>query len=96
MLFGVAPDTPNMGVSALFHSAVSALHQQFPGVSFTAFDNGLGRREMKVRLRDRESIHVDLRGARIGRRYDRPENLSTMSVLSKLGSWGLRLIRTSG
>ncbi len=88
VLFGAAPDTANMGVSALFHAAVAALHQQLPGISITAFDNQLGRREQAVRLSDKESIGVEMRGVRPGKRYDRAENLTTMLILSKLGRLG--------
>lgn len=88
VFFGAAPDTPNMGVSALFHSAATALHQQLPAVSLTAFDNGFGQREMTLEFGDGASRTVELRGARPGKRFDRPENLATMSAAAALGPLG--------
>ena len=41
-LFGAAPDTGNLGVSALFHSIVHGLHELDPDLQVVAFDNRLG------------------------------------------------------
>lgn len=90
-LFGAAPDTANMGVSALFHSTVAALERNLPGISITVFDNGLGRRTSNVCVDDGREITIECLGARGGKRLDRPENLSTMSTLSKLGRFGATL-----
>ncbi len=87
-LFGAAPDTGNMGVSALFHSTVSGLCEAIPGISITVFDNGLGRRSEKIRVGEEEEIEIIRRGARAGRRYERPQNLATMSLMSALGTIG--------
>lgn len=82
-LFGAAPDTNNMGVSALCISFLSAIHERIPGLDALVFDNGLGLRQSDLMLGDRAS-RITSFGARIGRRYHRPENLSTMHLLSGL------------
>jgi colanic acid/amylovoran biosynthesis protein len=87
-LFGAPPDTPNMGVSALFASAVEGLTRELGDVSWTVFDNGLGRRETVFRMSDGLALSLTLFGARGGRRYHRPENLAVMQFASKLGTLG--------
>jgi colanic acid/amylovoran biosynthesis protein len=87
-LFGAAPDTPNMGVSALFVSVVVSLAKYLEDVEFVVFDNGLGLRNRTVLAPDGRPIKLWLYGARGGRRYYRPENLHSMSVASSLGALG--------
>jgi len=97
-LFGAAPDTPNMGVSALFTSVVTGISQHINPVEFVVFDNGLGRRDTTLTTPDGKEIRLIRFGARGGRRYHRPENLATMLLASRLGrvgAWlneGIRLI----
>lgn len=97
-LFGAAPDTPNMGVSALFTSVVTSISQHIEPVEFVVFDNGLGRRDTILPTPDGKEIRLIRFGARGGRRYHRPENLATMllaSRLGRIGAWvneGIRLI----
>jgi polysaccharide pyruvyl transferase WcaK-like protein len=90
-LFGAAPDTPNMGVSALFMSAVSGIARHIQPVEFVVFDNGLGRRDTSLSLPDGKEISLIRFGARGGRRYYRPENLATMLLASRLGGLGAHL-----
>ena len=90
-LFGAAPDTPNMGVTALFMSVVTSLSRYFDSVEFIVFDNGLGRRYDSVNDELGNSIPLILFGARGGYRLYRPENLHTMLILSRLGKLGSRL-----
>jgi colanic acid/amylovoran biosynthesis protein len=87
-LFGAPPDTPNMGVSALFASAVEGLTRELGDVSWAVFDNGLGRRETVFRMSDGVPLPLTLFGARVGRRYHRPENLAVMQFVSRLGPLG--------
>jgi len=87
-LFGAAPDTTNMGVSALFSSTVSGISRLIPNVEFLVLDYGFGRRDKKILLPDGRVVPVILFGARIGRRYYRPENLTSMLAASKLGKFG--------
>ena len=87
-LFGAAPDTPNMGVSALFTSAVTGIGRYIGNVEFVVFDNGLGRRDAILSTHDGKEIPLIRFGARGGRRYYRPENPAGMSVASRLGTLG--------
>jgi len=82
-LFGAAPDTANMGVSALYRSFLQAMGSRLPGLRPVVFDNGLGQRSDTFQI-DGRTIPVVRFGARGGRRYHRPENLQTMSALSRL------------
>lgn len=88
MLYGASPDTANMGVSALFASALAALNRSLPESEFTVFDSGLGQRRSVHQLAEELSVLVIRRGARAGRRYERPENLATMSAAASLGPFG--------
>ncbi|MFG0293267.1 MAG: polysaccharide pyruvyl transferase family protein [Phycisphaerales bacterium JB050] len=87
-LFGASPDTPNMGVSALFASAVAALHRSLPEAQFTVFDYALGHRAAIAEVGQGLALPIQLRGARNGKRYHRPENLATMAVAATLGPLG--------
>lgn len=90
-LFGASPDTPNMGVSALFASAVEGLSRELGEVDWVIFDNGLGRRTSNHTLPDGAALPLIRFGARAGRRYHRPENLATMQLSSQLGALGARI-----
>lgn len=87
-LFGSAPDTPNMGVSALFASVVAGLRDRLPGIQFVVFDNGLGSRQHNFSLWDESTISVDLLGIRAGLRVDRAENLLTIAAAASMGRLG--------
>lgn len=90
-LFGAAPDTPNMGVSALFKSAVAGIARHIDLVEFVVFDNGLGRRDDSLTTPEGKTIRLIRFGARGGRRYYRPENLAAMRLASRLGALGASL-----
>lgn len=90
-VFGAAPDTANMGVSALFMSAVSGISQCIENVEFVVFDYGEGRRERILVLPNMKEIRLICYGARLGFRYYRPENLTTMAILSQMGALGARV-----
>lgn len=87
-LFGASPDTPNMGVSALYMSAITSLSQHLDGVEFVVFDHQLGERSTSLSLSEGRQIKITFYGARGGRRYYRPENLLSMTIASKLGHFG--------
>jgi len=87
-LFGAAPDTPNMGVSALFMSTVTGLSKHIEDLEFVVFDNGLGLREEQLIINDQKSVKLIRYGARGGYRYYRSENIFSMLVSSKLGRLG--------
>lgn len=87
-IFGASPDTPNMGVSALFVSLVSELCEAFSGnVSFLVFDFQRGYRRKDIQVGDK-LISCEFFGARGGYKYYLPENLHTMLFFSKLGKFG--------
>jgi len=87
-LFGAAPDTMNMGVSALFASTLSALQKEIPEMEFVVFDGGLGKRKQVFDVSDNQTITCTMYGARAGYRWYRPENLAAMSVCAGLGRVG--------
>jgi len=86
--FGAAPDTANMGVSALFKSVITTLTQYIDPIEFIVFDNGLGCRQATTLDQAGKAVTLTLYGARGGYRYYHPENLHTMLLLSKLGRFG--------
>jgi colanic acid/amylovoran biosynthesis protein len=86
-VFGMSPDTGNMGVSALYKSFIATMASRLPACEFVVFDNGLGARRANVQLADRQ-VPVSLCGVRGGRRYFRPENLATISMMADLGVAG--------
>ena len=87
-LFGAAPDTSNMVVSALFASTVEGITRFIPGARFSVFDNELGKRTQTHHFS--EGVHIDVEhiGIRAGHRYYLHENLVTISALSRLGALG--------
>ncbi|MEP3248195.1 MAG: polysaccharide pyruvyl transferase family protein [Sneathiella sp.] len=87
-IFGAAPDTGNMGVSALFHSLITGLQDYLPGFKPVIMDNGWGVREMSHTLDDKRSLDAIHIGARGGKKYYRQENLGSMSLLSGVGALG--------
>ena len=99
-LFGAAPDTPNMGVSALFKSVISGLARHVNDFEIVVFDNGFGKRAGQLTVQGDREITLLRFGARGGRRYYRPENLLNMLICSRIGRLGailnpgIRLIDT--
>lgn len=89
-LFGAAPDTANMGVSALYASAVTGLATRLPELELVVFDNGLGQRE-STEHHGGKAVRVIRFGARGGRRYYRAENLAAMAFASRRGALGARI-----
>lgn len=87
-VFGAAPDTLNMGVSALFASTLSSISRLIPNCEFVVFDGGLGERRKSFLVSEDQSIDCILYGARAGFRWYRPENLAAMSTLASLGPLG--------
>jgi len=87
-LFGAAPDTANMGVTALYMSTICGLSELIDEVEFVVFDNGLGKRENLISIDENKRVKVIRYGARGGLRYYRSENLLTMLLMSKLGKLG--------
>ncbi|MGO1499878.1 MAG: polysaccharide pyruvyl transferase family protein [Marinobacter sp.] len=94
-VFGAAPDTPNMGVSALYASILHSIGSVLCPVDFVVFDNGLGAgREGQPAPSDvLTGVTIIRHGARVGRRYYLPENLRFMAFAARLGSVGPLLNR---
>tara|TARA_R100000005_G_C5004139_1_gene213196 strand:- start:25498 stop:26814 length:1317 start_codon:yes stop_codon:yes gene_type:complete len=87
-LFGAAPDTSNMGVSALFASTVEGITRFLPNARFSVFDNELGKRTKTHHFSEGNHIEVEHIGLRGGHRYYLQENLTTISLLSHFGGLG--------
>jgi polysaccharide pyruvyl transferase WcaK-like protein len=96
-LFEAAPDTGNLGLSALLNATLAGLAKRLPAAAITVFDNDWGVRDAQLELLDR-TLKYRLCGARYSRRYWRPENLWTMRVcgwLGGLGNPGVRAIASA-
>jgi polysaccharide pyruvyl transferase WcaK-like protein len=86
-LFGAAPDTGNLGVSALWHATLAGIFRRAPAARITVFDDGYRRRMDKVRVGDRDFGYERL-GASNSRRFYRPDNLWHLRVAGRLGGCG--------
>lgn len=73
-LMGAAPDTGNMGVSALCFSTVQGICSNIPEAEFTVFDNGRGVRAIAAKV-NRGSIALKYCGLVKSRKFYRPENV---------------------
>jgi len=85
--FGLAPDTSNMGVSALCHSFVDVVQRRIAGGVLTVFDHGRGCRRGTL-LVGSETVPVTLCGAVGGKRLYRRDNLYTAGAYGALGPLG--------
>ena len=96
--FGAAPDTGNLGVSALLYATLYNFLEQQPGVEFTVFDHGRGRGTQLMDFGDGQKFSCHRQGAVNSRRFYRPENLRLMKfagLLGGLGNSGIRAISES-
>lgn len=94
-VFGAAPDTCNMGVSALYASIVHSIGSKLCPINFVVFDSGLGaeREGQSVPSGLAAGVSITRHGARVGRRYYLPENLRFMMCAAGLGAVGPYLNR---
>ena len=83
-LFGAAPDTANLGVSALFLSVVSSVAARYPNAALTVFDFGRGVRIDEVEVNGR-AFRFARCGANLSRRYYRKDSLFNMRMSAALG-----------
>jgi colanic acid/amylovoran biosynthesis protein len=88
---GACPWNLNMGVRALFASAVAGVHRRLPESKMVVFHSGLGHFEKAVAVDGGEPVQIQFEGYRTGRRYYRSENLRNLQVCSRLGGFGRRL-----
>ncbi|MDF1839499.1 MAG: polysaccharide pyruvyl transferase family protein [Planctomycetota bacterium] len=86
-LFGAAPSTGNLGVSALFHSAVAGMFQHHPNADVTVFDFGRDSHPLDVRIGD-ATHRVTAMAANPSKRFYRMDTLATMRVLGRLPGLG--------
>lgn len=84
VIAGAAPDTGNLGVSALSAAIVSSLLDRRWRLGITLLDHGSGVRD--ARLGAFESTRrFELCGARFTRRWHRPESLARIRIAARLG-----------
>jgi len=85
LLAGAAPDTGNLGVSALFYSTVAGISERLPDYSLTVFDHGKGIRDMQLAIKDNPNFTIQVCGAKHGRRYYHQENFANIRLSCKFG-----------
>jgi len=88
LLAGAAPDTGNMGVSALLYSAIHGIKKHIPDARISVLDNGEGIRNSKFNLGELGEVSIELIGVRVGRRYSYPGNFRSLLFLTYLGEIG--------
>lgn len=90
-VFGAAPDTGNLGVSARLYGALGCLGERIEGLSSTVFDFGAGVRKKFIGCWS-QGLKVSRCRNRHTRRLHRPGSLTRKSVTVRLG--GLRAARS--
>jgi polysaccharide pyruvyl transferase WcaK-like protein len=96
-LVGAAPDTGNLGVSALCFSTLAGLARRAPNARVTVFDNGRGVRRDTLAL-DGLSFDYQRCGASLSRRVYRREsyyNILASSLVGGAGNPAALALRTS-
>lgn len=82
-LLGAAPDTGNLGVTALSFSVIAAIARREPSALLTVFDHGLGLRTDELCV-DGTRFQYYRCGLRNSRRYYMPESLLNVKVSAAL------------
>ncbi len=85
LLAGAAPDTGNLGVSALFYSTAIGICTRLTDHQLVVFDHGIDVRNLEITGGNDEKFNVALCGAKYGRRYYQNENLTNIRINAKLG-----------
>lgn len=83
-LFNAAPDTGNLGVTALGYSIIAGLAQRIPNLSLTVADCGLGMRPAKLSVDGVDFPYMRC-GVRMSRRLYRSEAMWNIRLAAKLG-----------
>lgn len=91
--FGAAPDTGNLGVSALCYATLISIVKQQPDAEITVFDCGRGRCRQSIQFNETE-VSFYRQGAVNTRRFYRPESLWVMKFLGMFGGLGNPGIQT--
>jgi len=84
LICGAAPDTGNLGVSALANSLVSTINEVNPDVSMTLADNGKGVRDTSFATKSTAKKAVKLCGAKIGKKFYHQENYQNIKLSSSI------------
>lgn len=98
-LFGAAADNPNLGVRALMASVVAGIRRREPSSDITVFDDGFGVAAATLRT---ASGDMSFRrcGARLSRRYYRPESYwnmrAAMRTIPRVNRGTSLLMRSDG
>jgi polysaccharide pyruvyl transferase WcaK-like protein len=93
-IFGAAPDTGNLGVTALSQSIIAGLWSR--GLrDLVVFDHGRGTRQQTQHVGE-QRIACQVQGAIGGRRYHRGENLARAALESRLGMRLHPILKTIG
>jgi polysaccharide pyruvyl transferase WcaK-like protein len=90
--FGAAPDTGNLGVSALCYAAVGSLARLCPDAALTVFDHGRGVRP-ETQVFDGQPFEFVRCGACQTRRIWRPESFWNIAFLARFGGLGSEQVR---
>lgn len=85
--FGAAPDTSNLGVSALCQSFLEGVARRAPDVRLAVFDNGWGIREGSGTV-DGRTFSYRRFGGRNSRRIHRRDSLWNIRISARLGGLG--------
>jgi len=93
-LFGAAPDTDNLGVTALHHATVTGLLHQCPDAQLVVFDNGFGHGPTVLDAGNGRALHHHRAGARDSRRIWRPESFAHLRASTLVGGVGNQGART--
>jgi polysaccharide pyruvyl transferase WcaK-like protein len=86
-VFGSAPDTGNLGVSALLYGTLGGLSRSLDGFTPVVFDHGIGIRRETIDFTSRELTVVRC-GAYHTKRLYRPESLARIRASARLGNFG--------
>lgn len=83
-LFGAAPDTRNLGVSALCESVVRGLRARLPQARIIVFDHSRGVRRAAFDSDDAATDHFRC-GAYLTKRFHRPESMAAIEFWCRFG-----------
>jgi len=86
--FGAAPDTGNLGVSALCYATMHNFLTEDPATTFTVFDHGRGSSVQQIDLGSKIPMSFQRQGAMLSRRYYRPESYRVVQISGILGGLG--------
>lgn len=86
-VFGAAPDTGNLGVTALLYGSLTGLARSLPGFTPVVFDHGRGIRRETIDLKS-QNLEVLRCGAYLTKRFYRPEALQRIRASLRFGGMG--------